>query len=123
LQRISAILMLALFSFALVAPVLPADSEATLPPCCRRDGKHHCGMKMKTEPLSSGVALRASMRCSMFGKAGVMPVTAKAITVAPVEFVGILLASHPTAVAQTEARYRVSFSRSRQKRGPPSFLS
>jgi hypothetical protein len=34
-------------------------------------------------------------------------------------FFGCIL-SHPTIHAQTEARYRISFSRSRQKRGPPS---
>lgn len=32
------------------------------------------------------------------------------------------LASHPAIQIQTEARARVSFSRSRQKRGPPEFL-
>ena len=31
--------------------------------------------------------------------------------------------SHPSIQFQTEARYRVSFSRSRQKRGPPVTLS
>lgn len=123
MQRISAILLLALFSFALIAPALPADSDAKLPPCCRRDGKHHCGMNMKATPASSGVVFRESMRCSMFGKASVTPVTAKAIHVAPSTVVGALLVSHPTAVEQTEARYRVSFSRSSQKRGPPSLLS
>jgi hypothetical protein len=30
--------------------------------------------------------------------------------------------AHPTARPQTEARYRVSFGRSRQKRGPPSSI-
>jgi hypothetical protein len=34
-----------------------------------------------------------------------------------------LLVSHPAGQAQTEARYRVSFSRVRQKRGPPSPLA
>lgn len=32
----------------LLAPLLPlfgaANSESSLPPCCRRDGKHHCAM-------------------------------------------------------------------------------
>jgi hypothetical protein len=33
------------------------------------------------------------------------------------------LVSHPAGREQTEARYRVSFSRSWQKRGPPTLLS
>ncbi len=36
-------------------------------------------------------------------------------------FYGSLI-SHPTQHAQIEARGRISFSRTRQKRGPPSLL-
>lgn len=32
------------------------------------------------------------------------------------------IATHPSGQPQTEARYRVAFSRSRQKRGPPVIL-
>ena len=124
MQRIFAILLLALFSFSLLAPVVSAqDAEAKLPPCCRRDGKHGCGMKMKTTAASTGVAWRTNSRCSMFGKAGVTPAMSKAIVAAPAETLAVSLVSHPSAVEQVEARYRVSFSRSKQKRGPPSFLS
>jgi hypothetical protein len=31
--------------------------------------------------------------------------------------------SHPVAQDQIETRYRISFERSRQQRGPPSFLA
>ncbi len=33
--------------------------------------------------------------------------------------VGAYLFVRPTALPQTEARYRIAFARSRQKRGPP----
>jgi hypothetical protein len=39
-------------------------------------------------------------------------------TVAEAFYAGVL--SHPAVAPQTEARYRVAFSRSRQKRGPPA---
>ena len=44
---------------------------------------------------------------------------------APVNSAAIFAAivSHPAVHAQTEARYRISFARSSQKRGPPAFLS
>ena len=32
------------------------------------------------------------------------------------------IVAHPSAQPQTEARYRISFGRSRQKRGPPTFF-
>ena len=35
-------------------------------------------------------------------------------------FAGIL--SHPSIAAQTESKWRIARDRSRQKRGPPSFL-
>jgi hypothetical protein len=35
---------------------------------------------------------------------------------------GVALFVHPASAPQTEARYRVSYARSRQKRGPPVIL-
>jgi hypothetical protein len=35
---------------------------------------------------------------------------------------GALIATGPTALPQTEARYRISYARTRQKRGPPVIL-
>jgi hypothetical protein len=41
----------------------------------------------------------------------------------PAQVVFAAIVSHPAAHAQTEARYRISFSRAWQKRGPPALLS
>jgi len=38
----------------------------------------------------------------------------------PAQLVFAEVIAHPAAHAQTEARYRIAFSRSGQKRGPPS---
>ncbi len=38
-------------------------------------------------------------------------------------FVFASLVSHPTGIAQTESRRRISCDRSRQKRGPPTSIS
>jgi hypothetical protein len=115
-------LLLVLFSFSLMTPLLSAGSDAQLPPCCRRDGHHACGMK-KPAPVSSGVTIRQSSRCSLYGKGGVTPAAAKAIPAPAVTVLTVAAISHPSAIEQTEARYRISFSRSRQKRGPPALLS
>ena len=80
-------------------------------------------MKMKTTPASTGVAWRTVSRCALFGKGGVTPASAKIIINLPGRFIAFAVISHPAALEQTEARYRVSFSRSRQKRGPPTPLS
>jgi len=116
-------LLLALFSFTLMVPWLPADSEAKLPPCCRRDGKHGCGMKMKSAPASTGVALREASRCSMFGKGSATPAADRVFVIPQSQMVATVLTSHPASVEQAETSYRISFSRAWQKRGPPSLLS
>jgi len=37
-------------------------------------------------------------------------------------FFSAAVQAHPSSAAQTEARYRIAFDRSRLKRGPPSLL-
>ena len=46
LRRMLAITLLIAFGSPLVAPLFAAttDPEASLPPCCRSHGKHHCAM-------------------------------------------------------------------------------
>jgi hypothetical protein len=45
MRRAIAVALLALFSWMLIAPLFAPDAEASLPPCCRRHGKHHCMMQ------------------------------------------------------------------------------
>ncbi len=125
-QRISAILLLAVFSFSLSVPAILADSNSTLPACCRRDGKHHCAMMdmQDQQSSSSGAGFHAAQqKCPYFPKAGAEQAHSKILPprVSAAIFASIL--SHPAAQAQTEAQYRTSFSRARQKRGPPLFFS
>jgi hypothetical protein len=44
MRRAIALTLLALFGYVLIAPFLAPGAEASLPPCCRRHGKHHCTM-------------------------------------------------------------------------------
>jgi hypothetical protein len=123
MRRALASLLLAVFSFPLIAPAVFADAESNLPECCRRGGKHHCAMTMDDAPVS-GVSLKSiRQRCPLYPSA---PATFAG------EYVAVLkssvascgaLVSRPSVQAQTEARYRISFDRSSQKRGPPVVLS
>jgi hypothetical protein len=45
MRRAVALTLLALISWMLIAPLLAPEAEASLPPCCRRHGKHHCMMQ------------------------------------------------------------------------------
>ena len=123
MRRALASLLLAVFGFPSIAPVVFADAESNLPECCRRGGKHHCAMMTDDAPVK-GVSLRsAHPRCPLY----------PGISAAPaVEYVAVLNSSgivfgalaNPAAIhVQTQAVYRISFSRARQERGPPAVLS
>lgn len=120
MRRIWAILLVAIFSFSLVEPVVFAsDLDSKLPACCRRDGRHHCAMKDDQSDSSTGLSLQTD-RCALFP--GVQSIPSGPRTslpgVAPAIFAALI--SHPAVCAQTEALCRMSYSRAGQKRGPPA---
>lgn len=124
LRCLSAILLLGVFSSSLIVPVVSADPKPKLPACCRPDGKHRCSMMAATESPESGAVIRnAAAKCPFFPTEKSTPAAAKASVPAPSPQIWVPAVRHCDAVEQAEARYRVSFSRTRQKRGPPSFLS
>jgi hypothetical protein len=121
--RATAILLLVVFWAGVALPLFSASSDTSVPECCRRTGKHHC-MMTDTMPMTDGIGLRAVPR-----KCPLCP-TGSTVARHPYEFatlpgsrqIGAWLFSQPQAKAQTEARYRIAYSRARQKRGPPSIL-
>ncbi|AXC14229.1 hypothetical protein ACPOL_4967 [Acidisarcina polymorpha] len=58
-------------------------------------------------------------KCPAFPKAIAAP-AAHGFTSQILRSAETLLFAHPSATPQTEARYRLAFARSRQKRGPPA---
>lgn len=121
MRRAFAWTLLFLFSCALAAPLFASDADAHLPACCRRDGKHHCAMNM-VAAASNGFAIKqVSERCPYFPRS---TAALQNQTFSPgfrQVFASSLIAV-PNCIAQTEARYRLAWSRSRQKRGPPTIL-
>jgi len=110
-------LLLAVFSFSLIAPAVLANEDSNLPACCRRLGEHHCTL------AASPGANFIQQRCPHF-QSGSAALTASGMaSVTPSQVVFAAIVSHPATHAQTGARYRISFSRAWQKRGPPALLS
>jgi hypothetical protein len=110
-------LLLAVFGFSLIAPALLANEDSNLPACCRRLGEHRC-----TIAASQGASF-IQERCPHFPSGSASLAASGTAAVTPSQGFFASLAGHPAAHAQTEARYRVSFSRAWQKRGPPALLS
>ncbi len=122
LSRVIAVAVLLIFSGNMALPALLADSESTLPACCRRDGKHHCAMMdaLEKQQQSAGLSWKSTARkCPLFPKSTVGFLTHPATPLRQVSFAGST-ANHPVHKAQTEVLYRISHNRARQKRGPPS---
>lgn len=119
MQRLLAILILSVVGILPVTQAwFTADSAQALPACCRTHGKHKCAMPSGDEPALHAV-------CSQYPYVPVVSSTAVNPWIvqpasSPLNFAAVI--SCPVAHAQIEALFRVSFERSRQKRGPPSFL-
>lgn len=124
MRRLAAAALLAWINFTLIfAAVIPAgDAGSSLPACCRRAGKHGCAMTAAAPSGASGSALQAAP-CPMYPRAVAIPAQAKANGVTASAATLAANVSHSALQPQTEARYRISYNRSSQKRGPPSFLA
>ena len=128
-QRLLAALVLSVIGFLPVAPVLASFSATAknLPACCRAHGKHKCAMRgMENAPASPAAELAMYGVCGEYPFSTAMSYAQESATVFPPKATELsfeAIVSHPIEQTQTEARYRISFARSRQKRGPPTFLS
>ena len=128
MRRTLGFVLTALLSYPLIAPFILASEDSNLPACCRRNGQHHCSMGADTlmdgAGPATGVAFHAAVsRCPDYPVATGSSAESKFLATSDSQAIFAAIVSHPAVQAQTEARYRVSFSRSHHKRGPPAFTS
>lgn len=122
MRRTIALSLLTMFSWMLIAPLFGPDAEANLPPCCRRNGRHHCMMRMM-----GGFGANRSGFTSVSEMCPCFPASTCAVhssTYKP-ETVGRFydeVAGHPVLAAQTVALSRISFLCGHQRRSPPTPL-
>jgi hypothetical protein len=105
---------------------MPSSANISVPACCRERGKHQCAMKtaqrVERQSDSSRSIHVVYAKCPYSPKGWTTASNSQTFTLHRGQvFFGDVL-SHPALQAQTEARFRISFNRSRQKRGPPSVL-
>jgi len=125
MRRSVASALLLFLVLPLCLSLVPPKGESALPACCRRDGKHRCGMTLRLwssiQDAIGGPAVRTAAepcpyRSTLFG-----PVVAHAIAgVAQQPSFGPPSA-YSAASAQTVLFARISQTRSHYKRGPPPF--
>jgi hypothetical protein len=125
LRRLFSLAILWVMLAPMISPLLLGamqNSDAGLPACCRKDGKHHCTMTaVQRASLVSGLKngfTAPAENCPYTPRFLVQSHQAQfALDTSQSVFAGV--ASHPAAFPQTQAKYRISFRNSRQKRGPP----
>ncbi|MGA7156114.1 MAG: hypothetical protein WBY53_04670 [Acidobacteriaceae bacterium] len=130
MRRVLAILLFWATLFPMVASALStgAMGQSMLPACCRRGGKHHCSMSAEEQARilrEFGDQIRVGappMQCP-YRQRSLAPAHLQVFTVAGCTTHAAFLLRAPSAAAQAECLRRISFDRSRQKRGPPSLLS
>ncbi len=126
MRRILAISLLLLFALPAIAPLfaLGSNSDANLPACCRRNGKHHCSMSMEmARALSSTTQAAAQpMKCPLYPRALTMA-QHRDLSLHAAALIFAEAVAHPAIHLQTEARARVARDCARQKRGPPDSFS
>jgi hypothetical protein len=125
-RKFLSILLLAFFGLPFMSPLfaLATDVQSNAPACCRRNGAHHCLGHMTEHAGASNREIQIgaqAQKCPYSPKAvAATHPNLLATGTSSAVFAGIV--SHPTGIAQTESKRRISCDRSRQKRGPPSLL-
>jgi hypothetical protein len=117
MRRILSIALLFVFALPLVAPALGQTAQQRLLLCCRKGGAHHCITSATEGTPTLHEHCAASPSAAIAGHATNWIIGDASATSVAAEI-------NPLRIRQVEAGYRISFHRSRQKRGPPaSFLS
>jgi hypothetical protein len=131
LRRLLSILLFGATLLPMIAPMLStgAMAESTLPACCRRGGKHHCMMSAAARAIMLGETNDGAVRVGTppeqcpYRQHALVAAHLQVFTPAATATHSVFLLHAPSAAAQAECLRRISFDRSRQKRGPPSLLS
>jgi hypothetical protein len=119
----------AILVFALTLPILLPSlaflwqpTASVLPPCCRRDGKHHCAMMMAAaaQDLSPAPTLRAAYSECPYHPAAIISGHAIVLYPAFARTAATPFEARAVLHPQPASRLLLSDQRSRHKRGPPS---
>jgi hypothetical protein len=119
MRRALASLLLALFSFPLIFPVLSAETAGNLPACCRREGQHHCVMAAQTAN-SGSPSIQA--RCPQFPRINALAVSLNPVLLSASVQTGAPFMHFLGAKKTNENLPQIALRGAERKRGPPSSL-
>ena len=129
-RRLLSILLFWATLFPMIVPALTtgAMGQSTLPACCRRGAQHHCEMSPEARALllhesDGSTRINAKPQQCPYSQRSLAATHLQTLTPGAGPTHAAFSLHHPSPIAQAECLRRISFDRSRQKRGPPSFLA
>lgn len=128
IQRLLAILMLAIIGGFYAAPLVQAasnDPDSSPPACCRRHGKHRCAMMdLYSKSIATGAphVRTTPEHCPFYPHFKTASIVSSHAGLAPSAAIFAQVVSHAPVRSQTHAVCRLSLDRGRQKRGPPTLF-
>jgi len=125
LRRFLAIALLAVFGLPFVSPLLAmtARSEANLPACCRKHGKHHCMMSVvERNQLDGGkAAFTAPLERCPYAPVAILGTQHPATFAHPAwQTIHADFATYAVGDADTRSKLHIACDRTHCKRGPPA---
>jgi hypothetical protein len=124
MRRGFSIFLILFFGLGPLSAFIDGSEDASLPPCCRRHGAHHCAMYARIMAMREGPradsrpGFSAPLTCPLYhGPAFSMLMPAFALTAAPARF-----RTEPTHAFVAAAEQSPAFSRpslAHAGRGPP----
>jgi hypothetical protein len=118
MRRALASLLLALFSFPLMQPMLRADTASNLPACCRRKGEHRCAMPEQSTADQVSNSLQA--KCPSYPKAGIVAFSFDSVLLTAPIGSSAPVAIRFAALTAGHSVLSIALRDSVHKRGPPS---
>ena len=129
-RRLLSMLLFWATLFPLIAPALTTGAlgQSTLPACCRRAGQHKCAMSpafraLLQRDLDGSTRISAQPEPCPYRQRSLAASHLQTLTLGSAATQATAALHEPSTAAQAECLRRISFDRSRQKRGPPSLFS
>jgi hypothetical protein len=123
-RRIVAAGLLCLLGQGWMAALLVSAPQSNLPACCRRNGKHHCGMSQAAGPAAYDSSYAAAApTCPLYPKT--VPKALGGVQLFPFHAQRFLerIAAQKSPASPAVIQYLVSYTPAHPKRGPPHLLS